>query len=256
MLIKLTFTPILLFSIFLSSAIPGSATTSVYFSAGNEATNAVIAALDSAKTDVKIETAMITDKPIQKAIIRAVKRGVSITMILDRTSHKNGQYTNADFFSDWNIKTFIYEMGAIYNNNLIVDSSMVLAGTFDFSGQTEKTIACHLMQIEDQPQIVNRFLENFSSHQKQSLELLPKRLRALMEEEQPPVTGEIEETASKPEKEKAEEKISYTGNLNSLTFHKSTCSSAKKLKEDNRIEKGSREEFITAGYKACGRCKP
>ena len=46
----------------------------------------------------------------------------------------------------------------------------------------------------------------------------------------------------------------YIGNLNSKTFHKTTCSSLPM--EENRIYFTTREEAENAGYTPCGRCDP
>ncbi len=48
----------------------------------------------------------------------------------------------------------------------------------------------------------------------------------------------------------------YIGNSNSKVFHKTDCASASKLKTENRVSFKSREEAVSGGYKACGRCKP
>ena len=49
----------------------------------------------------------------------------------------------------------------------------------------------------------------------------------------------------------------YVVNLSSEKFHESTCGSAEKLDDDNRMEFfGSREDLIIQGYEPCGSCKP
>ena len=49
----------------------------------------------------------------------------------------------------------------------------------------------------------------------------------------------------------------YVVNLSSEKFHESTCGSAEKLADDNRMEFfGSREDLIAQGYEPCGSCKP
>lgn len=52
----------------------------------------------------------------------------------------------------------------------------------------------------------------------------------------------------------AVKEYSYVGNLNSHVFHTTDCSSLPA--EENRIYFTSREEAVTNGYTACGRCKP
>ena len=54
-----------------------------------------------------------------------------------------------------------------------------------------------------------------------------------------------------------ENTMMYVVNLSSEKFHDSTCGSAEKLSDDNRMEFfGSREVLIAQGYSPCGSCKP
>ena len=48
----------------------------------------------------------------------------------------------------------------------------------------------------------------------------------------------------------------YCGNKNSKVFHKSTCSSVASMSEANKVYLSGRDEFISKGYKPCGRCNP
>lgn len=48
----------------------------------------------------------------------------------------------------------------------------------------------------------------------------------------------------------------FIGNKNTKLFHKSTCSSAKNMMEENKIGTNDRSELINAGYRPCKRCKP
>ena len=50
--------------------------------------------------------------------------------------------------------------------------------------------------------------------------------------------------------------VSYLGNKNSKIFHKSTCSSAKKMLDSNKVYLKSADDFLKEGYKSCQRCKP
>lgn len=54
----------------------------------------------------------------------------------------------------------------------------------------------------------------------------------------------------------AETQNSYTANKNSGIFHFSECSSAKKMKDANKVFYSSREEALAAGYVPCERCNP
>ena len=48
----------------------------------------------------------------------------------------------------------------------------------------------------------------------------------------------------------------YVGNLNSKKFHVSSCDSANKMKEENKIIANDRQALIDKGYTPCSVCKP
>lgn len=48
----------------------------------------------------------------------------------------------------------------------------------------------------------------------------------------------------------------YYANINSMKFHRPSCSSARKLKQENLYLCESRERLIAEGYTPCSRCKP
>ena len=52
------------------------------------------------------------------------------------------------------------------------------------------------------------------------------------------------------------QELSYIGNKNSKKFHLSTCSGAKDMKEENKVNFSSREEAIESGYTPCQSCDP
>lgn len=72
-----------------------------------------------------------------------------------------------------------------------------------------------------------------------------------------PDTVPIEETrpASPSEADKTVT-AEFIGNSSSHIFHKSSCSSAEKLKESNRVSFSNREKAVNDGYKPCKRCNP
>ena len=51
-------------------------------------------------------------------------------------------------------------------------------------------------------------------------------------------------------------KIIYCANVESMYFHKSDCSSVKKMKEENKFYLRDRAQLIADGYTPCKQCKP
>ncbi len=50
--------------------------------------------------------------------------------------------------------------------------------------------------------------------------------------------------------------IQYCGNLNSKTFHKSTCSSVKRMHDDNKFFTSDRNLLTEQGFAPCKSCNP
>ena len=48
----------------------------------------------------------------------------------------------------------------------------------------------------------------------------------------------------------------FVANKNSKKFHKSTCTSVKTIKDNNKYSTSDRRELINSGYSACQRCNP
>lgn len=48
----------------------------------------------------------------------------------------------------------------------------------------------------------------------------------------------------------------YTASSKSEKFHISSCPSAARISDDNRLWFSTRDEAVAAGYSPCGRCKP
>lgn len=63
-------------------------------------------------------------------------------------------------------------------------------------------------------------------------------------------------TYTKPQEEKPQFDGVYYANKNTKKFHKSTCGSAKLIKDTNLYTTTSRDELINDGYVPCARCNP
>lgn len=48
----------------------------------------------------------------------------------------------------------------------------------------------------------------------------------------------------------------YVGNANSKIFHYADCTSAGRMKAENRVNFNSRDEAIQQGYRPCKKCSP
>lgn len=215
----------------------------------------IVSEIDSAQTSLFVEAPTIVQRELQQALVNAIQRGVEVRIILDQQAHQGDNYTQADFFSDWGIKTFLYHAGQITTCFFVIDSSQVITGQFDLSRPTDGTD--FLLILADNSSLTTQFLTSYENRLKDCHELLPKRLRVLLTPETAAAPQIKEEHTEKNEPTKpAAEEIELVGNSESLVLHKSTCASVKKMAEDKKVYMPTREDFIKAGYRPCGRCKP
>ena len=140
------------------------ASVDVFFSPKGGATEACVDAIAAAKKTIHVQAYSFTSAPIAAALVAAHKRGVKVAVILDK-SQKTANYSEADFIAHAGIATFIDSKHAIAHNKiLIVDASVVLTGSFNFTKAAESSNAENLLVIRD-AKLAARYLANWQSHE-------------------------------------------------------------------------------------------
>jgi phosphatidylserine/phosphatidylglycerophosphate/cardiolipin synthase-like enzyme len=139
----------------------------VFFSPKGGATEAVVNALDQATNNVLVQAYSFTSAPIAKALVDAHRRGVKVQVILDH-SQRTEKYSEADFLKNSGIPTLIDAQHAIAHNKImILDDSIVLTGSFNFTRAAEEHNAENLLVIND-PVLAKAYLENWHAHEQHS----------------------------------------------------------------------------------------
>jgi len=139
----------------------------VYFSPDGGCTDAVVAALGQAKSTVFVQAYSFTSAPIAKALVDAHKRGVKVTVILDK-SQRSERYSSATFLHNAGVPTFIDSKHAIAHNKvMVVDGKTVITGSFNFTKAAETSNAENLLVISD-PVVAAKYSANADSHLKHS----------------------------------------------------------------------------------------
>ena len=135
-----------------------------YFSPHGGCTQAVVRELDAAKETVLVQAYSFTSTPIAKALIEAHKRGVKITVILDKSNRKDN-YSAADFVAHADIPCFIDAQHAIAHNKvMLIDGRTIITGSFNFTKAAETSNAENLLVIRDHPQLFAAYEANFKKH--------------------------------------------------------------------------------------------
>jgi len=136
----------------------------VYFSPKGGATEACVAEINAAKHSIYVQAYSFTSKPIAAALVAAKKRGVQVSVILDR-SQKTANYSEADFLAHAGISTAIDSKHAIAHNKLmVIDAETVITGSFNFTSAAESRNAENLLVLRDAA-LADRYLQNWLLHQ-------------------------------------------------------------------------------------------
>lgn len=139
------------------------------FSPQGGCTDAIIGAIDKAKTEILIQAYSFTSAPIAQALIKAHKRGIAILAILDK-SQKKEKYSAATFLSRGGIPTYVDSSHAIAHNKImIIDRDVLITGSFNFTKAAEEKNAENLLIIKSR-EMAQYFLNNWERHREHSEE--------------------------------------------------------------------------------------
>lgn len=147
--------------------LPKDTPVKVYFSPKGGCTEAIISEIDRAKTEILIQAYSFTSAPIAKALVNAHKRGVKVQAILDK-SQRSERYTSATFLTNAGIPTYIDARHAIAHNKImIIDKTMVITGSFNFTKAAEEKNAENMLIISS-AELARLYLDNWQNHKEHS----------------------------------------------------------------------------------------
>jgi len=116
-----------------------------------------------ASNSILVQAYSFTSAPIAKALVEAHKRGVKVQVILDK-SQRTEKYSSADFLTHAGIETMIDAKHAIAHNKVIViDGSVVITGSFNFTKAAEEKNAENLLVIRDAG-LAGKYVGNWKDH--------------------------------------------------------------------------------------------
>lgn len=139
----------------------------VYFSPRNGATAAIVREIDRARSEIRVQAYSFTSAPIAQALLKAHTRGIRVEVILDK-SQRTGKYSSSTFLMNARIPTYIDAEHAIAHNKIIlIDRSVVITGSFNFTKAAEEKNAENLLIIRS-ADLVKPYLDNWQYHRNHS----------------------------------------------------------------------------------------
>jgi phosphatidylserine/phosphatidylglycerophosphate/cardiolipin synthase-like enzyme len=136
----------------------------VYFSPKGGCTEAIVAEIRHAHSEILVLAYSFTSRTITEALIEAHLRGVRVEIVLDHSNEKE-PYTDLPHLLQQGMKPLIDPNHAIAHNKvMVIDSRTVLTGSFNFTGQAEKENAENLLILRGHPELVAEYRKNFHEH--------------------------------------------------------------------------------------------
>jgi len=139
----------------------------VFFSPNGGCTAAIVKEINQAKQTIRVQAYGFTSKPIASALIVAKKRGVIVSVILDKSnlSLPTSQLLN---FRRQGILVLIDARHSIAHNKIIIiDDCKVITGSFNFTNNAEQNNAENVVIINNKKTSAT-FSENWSIHAEHS----------------------------------------------------------------------------------------
>ena len=106
-------------------------------------------------------------RPDRQALLKAHRRGIKVEVILDK-SQKTQKYSSSTFLTNAGIPTYIDAEHAIAHNKIIlIDRSVVITGSFNFTRAAEEKNAENLLIIRSK-ELTRLYLDNWLRHRNHS----------------------------------------------------------------------------------------
>lgn len=175
---------ILLFLYFISPPIWANrfepeASYQVCFTLAERCTDLIVEAINQAKKQILVQAYSFTSVPIAKALLKAHKQGVQVNVILDRSQYRHRGFSSAKLFLDYQVPVWIDDEPAIAHNKvMVIDSTIVITGSFNFTRAAEERNAENVILIKDKG-LAKRYIANWNRRQLLSKELSRPRLITL-----------------------------------------------------------------------------
>ncbi len=149
----------------------------VYFSPNGGCTKAIVSEIDQAKSDVLVQAYSFTSKAIARALVNAHARGVEVQIIVDKKQiYARGSVAEYEWRSGVPVYVDHYH-NAAHNKVMIIDSSTVITGSFNFTRAAEESNAENLLIIRSSS-LAQMYIANWTYHRKHSGEYVIRGERA------------------------------------------------------------------------------
>jgi len=147
-----------------------SESVSVCFSPNNNCQEHIIKIVNKAQYQILVQAYSFTSSEIGEALIKARERGVDIKVLLDK-SHLKEKKSLSPILINNGIDVKIDRVNGIAHNKImIVDESIVITGSYNFTKAANNRNTENLLIISD-PGLASLYLENWRKREQNAIEV-------------------------------------------------------------------------------------
>lgn len=149
---------------------PGASYTLCFVPNGPACESLMVSTINNTRSSLLIQAYSFTSPPIAQAVVNALKRGVDVRVIVDK-SQVSEKYTSATFLKNAGVPVVIDTKPAIAHNKVMIfDQQAVFTGSFNFTRSAQDRNAENGMVIRGDAGIVKAYTNNWNTrHQLSSV---------------------------------------------------------------------------------------
>src|SRR5262249_52346324 len=148
-------------------AVADAPSVTAYFSPKGGCTDAVVRELKRARKEILILARAFSSEPLAKALLDAKLRGVRVELLFDRRNENDSTsdlhlFSHLQLFAQQGLAP-LHDMQSTsaHNSVILIDSSILLTGSFDFTRQADEEHADNLLVVGGYPEVVAAYRKTF-----------------------------------------------------------------------------------------------
>lgn len=143
------------------------------FTPGDNIAAMIVQRIQEARSSVRMQAYLFTDRRIANALVAALRRGVRVEIIADGTQEQSGGAPHLRALRRAGARVFLAShAGAAHNKVLIIDAdrpqAAVITGSYNFTRAANAKNAENVVIISGSPGVARRFVDNFDYHRAQA----------------------------------------------------------------------------------------
>ena len=143
---------------------PAPATVDACFIPGGGCGARIVAAIDAAHAEIRVQAYGFTAAPILAALAAARRRGVDVAVLLDHSDERSLCAHAGALIADGVPVWIDHPHGIAHNKIMVIDHHLVIGGSYNYTARAERRNAENVLFIDGR-EVAARFLAYWAARQ-------------------------------------------------------------------------------------------